>query len=780
MTDKSATLADSQVITNQYYLKGLDCPDCARAVEESVKDLPLVHEAKLIFSLGKLEVSHSTDEKKIIKIIESHGCRVEQVGGWGNNNFVGQVANPGSSSSYPAGDRDRGKHFIATLGEGGIADAVISGTALLVAVMLWLLNYPAGLVIAAYMVAIVIGGWATFRQGITNLGAFRFDMNVLMTVAVIGAVLIGEWLEGAIIAFLFSLSNTLENFSMEKTRQSIKELMSLAPAVATIKVPQAPEAAGEAAKCAGGSCCSGHEIAETERTVPVAQITVGDVVTVRPGERVAMDGEVTFGSSWVNEAPITGESMLKEKGLGDLVYAGSVNEGGYLEVKVTKLAKDNMVAKIIELVEKALAEKPPVQKFIDRFAGYYTPLVLLIALGMVTIPPLAFSQEFTPWLYRALALLLIACPCALVISTPVALVTAMGKGAKEGILIKGGLYLEQMARVKAIAFDKTGTLTKGKPRVSKIKSFGLTDKQLMEVAASLEKMSEHPLAKSLCRYAHGLGFAGNLPVNSFQVLPGKGIKGVLELKDKPKETWVIGSLPFLAQEGLEISGEAGLILEEWRQTGEIIVGLGVVTGEDKDTNRQEPDVRGKLRGLISFQDELRPEAKSALQDLSKLGISTFMLTGDNTQVANQVAREVGISQVKSRLLPAEKLAFIEEIEQSTGQVAMIGDGINDAPALAKASVGVAMGVAGTDTALETADVALMSDDLSKLPLLVTLSRKTLQIIGQNIVIALGLKLLAILLIFPGWLTLWMAVVADMGTTLLVTLNGLRLLKHGGK
>jgi Cd2+/Zn2+-exporting ATPase len=624
-----------------------------------------------------------------------------------------------------------------------------------------LLEFPTGWMIAGYATAIMVGGWATFRQGIRNLAVFRFEMNVLMTVAVIGAVLIGEWLEGGIIAFLFSLSNTLENFSMEKTRRSIKELMILAPAVATLK---------------GGT---NDKNQWEELVIPVEQVAIGNVIVVRPGERVAMDGEVVYGSSWVDESPITGESLLKEKGEGASVYAGSVNEGGYLEVRVAKLAKDNTMAKIIQLVERALAEKPPVQKFIDGFAAYYTPAILAIALGMIIIPPVFLSQEFVPWLYRALALLLIACPCALVISTPVALVTAMGKGAKEGILIKGGLYLEEMARVKTIAFDKTGTLTKGKPAVSGVKIFSGDEDRVLEIAYSLEKMSEHPLAKGLCRYADQQGVAGNLPVESFLVFPGKGVTGDLIQTGNNRQTWAVGSPEFLLTKGIAVIGEAKAQLESWRESGDIVIGIGQMedmedTGQSNGNSQINP--RGQLAGLIALRDELRPEVKLVIQELEKLGISAVMLTGDNSQVAQRVAGEVGISQVKSQLLPGEKLAWIEELERNNGRVAMVGDGINDAPALAKASVGIAMGAAGTDTALETADVALMGDDLTKLPLLVSLARKTLQIIGQNIVIALGLKVLVVLLIFPGWLTLWMAVVADMGTSLLVTVNGLRLLK----
>ena len=471
-----------------------------------------------------------------------------------------------------------------------------------------------------------------------------------------------------------------------------------------------------------------------------------------------MDGQVSFGSSWVNEAPITGESLPKEKSKGANVFAGSINEGGYLEVKVTKLAKDNTVAKIIQLVEEALADKPPVQRFIDHFASYYTPIILAIALGMVTIPTLFLGQEFVIWFYRALALLLIACPCALIISTPVALVTAMGSSAKEGILLKGGIHLEQMAKVHTIALDKTGTLTKGKPEVSSFTVFGLKEEQVLQGVYSIEKMSEHPLAKSWCHYAQAQG-ATALPVDSFQVAPGKGVRGVV-LTNGEASQWLVGTVKYLTQENVELSPDQATVIDQAEERGDSLVAVAW---------------NGQLVGLITFKDQLRPEANEAIALLKKQGIKPVMLTGDNTRVAKAVATQLGIDQVASQLLPAHKLEKIEELNRQ-GAVAMVGDGINDAPALAKASVGIAMGVAGTDTALETADVALMGDDLLKLPQLVSLSRRTMGIIKENIVIALGLKLLAVLLIFPGWLTLWMAVVADMGTSLLVTLNGLRLLK----
>ncbi|MCD5406593.1 MAG: cation-translocating P-type ATPase [Desulfotomaculum sp.] len=723
-------------MTNVFYLKGLDCPDCGNKLENSIKELASVKQAQLTFALGKLEVEYTDETEKVVKLIKEHGCSIAK-------ETNGEVVSSVKEQEQHLVKTNNFKKIIFQVLAGGVVSAVVSGTVLLLAVLLWLLEMPETIVITSFAGAIIIGGWATAHQGIKSLAQLKFDMNVLMIVALTGAVFIGEWLEGAIIAFLFALSHTLENYSLDKTRQAVKELMTLAPPTATVK------------KTA------------QEMVLPIEQVQVGDIVIVRPGERMAMDGKVIVGSSWVNEAPVTGESSLVAKTVAATVYAGTVNEGGYLEISVTKLARESTVSKIIQLVEKALADKPPVQKFIDRFAAYYTPAILVIALGMVTIPTLILGQELLTWIYRALALLLVACPCALIISTPVALVTAMGSAAKTGVLIKGGFYLEQMAKVKTIAFDKTGTLTKGKPRISNVTSFDIDQKIMLQAAYSLEKMSEHPLAKSLCLYAGELGIT-TLPVALFKVQSGQGVTGQLKQQGSDNAvTWLIGNIKFLLSSGVEIDEQARIVLNKQVASGDTVIGVGCIPGSSS---------KGILAGLISFRDELRPETIEAMLKIKKLGLDTVMLTGDNTAVANKIANLAAIKQVASQLLPGDKLTEIKKITESKGAVAMVGDGINDAPALAQASVGIAMGASGTDTALETADVALLGDDLNKISFLVVLSRKTLRIIKQNIVMAIGLKLIAVALITTGFFTLWMAVLADMGTTLVVTLNGLRLLK----
>lgn len=725
----STTAEKDKSKNSVFYVSGMDCPDCAAKVENTISGLSGVEQVELNFNVGKIEVSHKTDEKLINKAITSHGYKVKDL---------------------KQEEDKRGSIFQIE----GSRLVIISGLSLLLAVILNFapgfyyfteplvyigfpgMEQPFAIVHLVYLAAITTGGYPTFKRGFSALIKLSFDMNVLMTIAVIGAIAIGEWVEGAVIAFLFILSNTLETYSLDKTRDSIRSLMELTPNNATVKSE-------------GG-----------EKIKAVEDISVGEIIIVKPGEKIAMDGKVVNGNSWVNEAPITGESTLKGKSMGDGAFAGSVNQAGYLEIEVTKPAEENTLAKIIKLVEAAQENKAPTQKFIDRFAGVYTPIVLLLAFTLVTIPPFVLGEPFVPWLYRALALLLIACPCALVISTPVSLVSAMGSGAKKGILVKGGLYLEEAGKVKTIAFDKTGTLTVGKPQVTEVVALNpdYSEEDLVSIAASLEKKSEHPLAEAI--YNYGLAQASQLPeAEHFEVFPGKGVSGIISGK-----TYFLGKREFvLANIDKSIdSSSVGDEMKKLELDGQTVIVLG---REDE------------LIGLIALEDEVRTDAKEALTKLKGLGVKDLiMLTGDNDLVAKKVANGLGINSFYAELLPEEKLSIVDKLMEEKQQVAMIGDGINDAPALAKANIGIAMGAAGTDTALETADVALMADDLSKLPLLIRLSRKTMEIIKQNIILALGLKLAAILLVFPGWLTLWMAVLADMGASLLVTANGLRLLK----
>jgi len=610
--------------------------------------------------------------------------------------------------------------------------------AALLLVISWFLglSYEAGHIIpiAGYAAAILVGGYPLFIQGFKNLSILYFDMRTLMTVAILGAATIGEWGEAATVVILFAISEALERYSMDRARQSIASLMEIAPREALIR------------------------LGRIEMVVDVKDIQVGDIMIVKPGQKIAMDGLVTSGVSTVNQAAITGESLPVTRTVGDEVFAGTLNEEGLLEVEVTKRVEDTTLSKIIHLVEEAQAERAPSQAFVDKFAEYYTPAVIVLALLVATIPPLLLGGEWSSWIYQGLAVLVVGCPCALVISTPVAVVTAVGNAARHGVLIKGGVYLEEAGALKVIAFDKTGTLTKGVPAVTDVVAFGGNRDNLLAIAASLEKSSQHPLASALLRKAKDLGLKSNdLVVEDFQAITGKGVKAkvnnVLYYIGSPKLlTKVQPTQPAAIQEQITRLQAAGKTV--------------MVLGTEQETLL-----------LIAVADEIRASAKRVISKLYQLGIEkTVMLTGDNRLTAEAIGKELGITVVKADLLPEDKLNYIKELRAKGRSVAMVGDGVNDAPALAAATLGVAMGGAGTDTALETADIALMSDDLSKLPYTIKLSRKALRIIKHNITFSLAIKALALLLVVPGWLTLWIAIFADMGASLIVTLNSLRLLK----
>lgn len=585
-----------------------------------------------------------------------------------------------------------------------------------------------------YAAAIMIGGYTLFIKGFRNLSRFKFDMSTLMTIAIIGAALIGEWGEGATVVILFAISEALERFSMDKARQSIESLMDIAPNEALIR--------------------RGRQ----EIMISVEDIQIGDIMIVKPGQKLAMDGVVVRGSSSINQAAITGESVPVARTINDEVFAGTLNEEGLLEVKVTKLVEDTTLAKIIHLVEEAQAERAPSQAFVDRFAKYYTPVIVVLAFLIAILPPL-FGGDWSEWIYQGLSVLVVGCPCALVVSTPVSVVTAIGNAAKNGVLIKGGIHLEEAGSLKVIAFDKTGTLTRGIPTVTDIVPFKCNENGLLTITAAMEKGSQHPLASAILKKADAKKVNYHeINVEEFHSITGKGIKGKIN-----SQQYLVGS-PKWFQELLPSSINQSIIDEitNLQEEGKTVMVLG--------TNKE-------VIGLIAVADQVRKSSKKVIQKLHQLGIErTVMLTGDNEKTAQAIGKEVGVSDISSDLLPEDKLSLIKDLRERYQNVAMVGDGVNDAPALAASTVGVAMGGAGTDTALETADIALMSDDLAKLPYTIKLSRKALITIKQNITFSLVVKVIALLLVIPGWLTLWIAIFADMGATLLVTLNSLRLLR----
>jgi Cd2+/Zn2+-exporting ATPase len=587
--------------------------------------------------------------------------------------------------------------------------------------------------VAAYLGAVALGGRFVAKKAFYAARNLRPDMNLLMVVAVAGAIGIGEWFEAATVAFLFSLSLTLESWSVGRARRAISALLDLAPPVVRLLKP-------------GGG----------EVETAVADVKPGDQFVVAGGERIALDGEVITGVSAVNQAPITGESVPVEKRPGASVYAGAINGDGVLTIKATKTSSDTTLARIIRMVEEAHARRAPSEQWVESFARIYTPAVMALALVVFLAPPLLLGGAWADWFYRALVLLVIACPCALVISTPVSIVAALASSARAGVLIKGGAFIELPARLNAIALDKTGTITRGEPQVVSVVPLDThTEEELLARAAALEARATHPLARAIVEHAKKLGVAQAAAID-VQVLQGKGLTGTFDGK-----TFWLGSHRYAIERGQntqDISARA----EALEADGKTVI----VVGNDRH-----------ICGLIAVADTVRPEARKIVADLHAAGIAHIvMLTGDNRVTAEAIAREVGLDEVHAELLPEDKLRRIETLVERYGRVAMVGDGINDAPALARASLGIAMGAIGSDAAIETADIALMTDDVSKLPWLVRHSKRALAIIRQNIVFSLGVKAVFVVLTFAGMASLWGAIAADVGASLLVVFNALRLLR----
>lgn len=590
--------------------------------------------------------------------------------------------------------------------------------------------------IAAYVAAVLSGGRFVVVKAWYAARSLRPDMNLLMTVAVIGAMAIGEWFEAATVSFLFALSLAIESWSVGRARRAIAALLDLTPPSARQLRPDGSEA-----------------------TVPVAEMRPGDRFIVPAGERIPLDGRIVAGTSTVNQAPITGESVPVEKEPGTEVFAGTINGDGTLTVEATKSAEDTTLARIIHMVEEAHARRAPAEQWVDRFARVYTPTVMTLALLVFLLPPLLLGGAWHEWFYRALVLLVIACPCALVISTPVSIVAALASSARAGVLVKGGAFIELPARLRAIAMDKTGTITRAEPEVIKVIPLGKhTETELIARAAALEARSTHPLARAILRYAEQHGIA-SAPAADVQVLRGKGLTGRFN-----GESFWLGSHRYVIERGQDTP--------EIARQAEALEGDGnsvIVVGNPRH-----------VCGLIAVADSIRPEARGIVKQLHTAGVEhVVMLTGDNRVTAEAIARQVGIDEVHAELLPEDKVNKVEELVRRYGAVAMVGDGVNDAPALARANLGIAMGAIGSDAAIETADIALMTDDISRLPWLVRHAQRTLRIIRQNITFSLGIKAVFVILTFVGLASLWGAIAADMGASLLVVLNGLRLL-NGSK
>lgn len=606
---------------------------------------------------------------------------------------------------------------------------IISGILLIVGILLkylFELPFPSEIVL---IITTIIGAIFIFRKAFFSIINLRLNINVLMTIAAIAAIIIGESLEAALIVVLFSFAELLETLSIAKAKQSLENLMDYAPNEVTLVD------------------------GVTEQTMVAEKVPVGSTIKVRPGERIPLDGIIISGESFINEAPITGESIPVAKTVGAKVYAGTLNASGVLMLETTKPYDQIFLRRIIELVEEA-DQKAPIERFIDTFAKYYTPIMFLIAILTMIIPPLVTGQSFLIWIYRALIVLVISCPCAVVLSTPITLVTALNHSAKNGVLIKGGSYIEQLSKTRVFAFDKTGTLTIGRPAVVDIiTEENYSQERILRIAGSLESNSNHPIAQAIKKKMEELKIM-TLSVENFQSFAGKGIEGEIN-----EEYWWVGNLRLLGDLDLILNDRLGseLAILQSEQKTVILVG-----------NKR------KVIGLIAVSDKLRPHAKGVIHELKAQSIEKiWMITGDNSKIAGSIAKKLGIDEYRAEMLPDQKMQLIKKLDEEIDHVVMVGDGINDAPALALADVGIAMGAAGSDTAIESADVALMSDRLDALPYLMSLSQKVMKIVKQNIIFALLVKLILFALSYTGLISLWIAVlVGDMGVSLAVIFNAL--------
>ncbi|MFQ6388271.1 heavy metal translocating P-type ATPase [Priestia aryabhattai] len=688
-----------------YMIEGMDCAACANTIVNHLKTVPAVKDVRVNFSTGKAQIEHDNEADDIIKEVSKAGYTATLV----------------TSSRQPAESRHH---------KGKNGPIIFSG----ILIALGFIGYHTG--IASYMttvlyaIAMIVSGYKPAKSAYYGIKSRSLDMNVLMTVAALGAAVIGEWLEGATVVWLFALGVALQTRSIEQTRNSIRGLMDLAPSEAWVKE-------------------NGQLIKKAAE-----DISIGTTIVVKPGDRIPLDGEITNGESSINQAPITGESIPVDKVIGDAVYAGTINESGSLEIKVTKLVEDTTISKIIHLVEEAQEKKAPTQAFVDKFATIYTPIVFILALFIMVIPPL-FDGAWSEWFYKGLELLVVACPCALVISTPVAIVSAIGNAAKNGVLIKGGTFLEKAGAINAIAFDKTGTLTEGKPAVSEVVSLAAEENQLLAITKTLEDYSNHPIARAIVDYVAEKKVV-SLQGSNFKILTGKGVQATI------KDTvYYAGNTKLFSDLGTPLS-QCWSHIEKLQYEGKTIIIVGTAKS---------------VLGIISVADTIRHTTVSSLESLKQNGMQQIvMLTGDNEGTAKMIASQSRIDRYFADLLPEDKVKAIQQLQHEGYQTAMVGDGINDAPALATADLGIAMGGAGTDTAMETADIVLMADNLEKLPHTMKLSRKALAVIKQNIWFSIIVKVIALAFIFPGWLTLWIAVLSDTGAALLVILNSLRLLK----
>ncbi len=695
---------------SSFRIEAMDCPTEQTLIQNKLARLAGVEQLEFNLINRILGVRHAlTDTASIEAAIASLGMKAEA------------LAEGKTPDTPPPAVK---KHWwpLALSGVAAVAAEAIHFTELA----------PTWMVALIALVAIFSGGLGTYKKGWIALKNRNLNINALMSIAVTGAVIIGQWPEAAMVMFLFTLAELIEARSLDRARNAIGGLMQLTPDMATVQ-----QADGQ------------------WRELNVKDIALGALVRVRPGERIGLDGEVVSGQSTIDQAPITGESLPVEKAAGDKVFAGTINQAGSLEYRVTAAANHSTLARIIHAVEQAQGARAPTQRFVDSFSRIYTPAVFALALAVAVIPPLLFGGVWFDWIYRALVLLVVACPCALVISTPVTIVSGLAAAARKGILIKGGVYLESGRKLDFLALDKTGTLTHGKPvQTDYVPLDPQVDGLAVRLAASLASRSDHPVSLAIAQKAQEQNIPLQ-PVEAFQALLGRGVRGEIN-----GELYHLGNHRLVEELGL-CSPQLEVQLDRLERQGKSVILL---------LDRSGP------MALFAVADTIKESSVEAIEQLHELGIKTLMLTGDNSHTAKAIAAQVGIDQAQGDLLPDDKLQAIEALYAKGHRVGMVGDGINDAPALARAEIGFAMAAAGTDTAIETADVALMDDDLRKIPAFVRLSRQTAAILTQNIVLALATKAIFLGITFAGMATMWMAVFADMGVSLLVVFNGLRLLR----
>ncbi len=704
---------------HEFCIRGLHCTDCVTAVKADLEGKKGVTDASISMGSGRVCVTYdpgSIGPEDIEKAVRKMGYTVDD----------GDGDDDGEETLLRSGE------FVATV----VAGVLLAAGVILEVWFADLLSLDiAWLDVRAFHLVLfgsmLFGGPFILRRAVRALARLTFTADGLMIIAAVGATAIGAMAEGAAVLFLYSLAELLEDYSAERNRRSLRALVALAPRRVSL-------------------LRSGREV-ETD----VEEVRPGDVALVRPGEMVPVDGKVAMGASSVNEATITGEAAPVPKFVGSQVFAGTMNMEGALEVEVTQLAHDTTLSRIIALVEEAEERRAPVERFVDRFAKYYTPVVVLAALLIATVPPLVLGADGGTWFYRALMLLVISCPCALAISVPVAVISAVTSGARKGVLFKGGAYLEALSEVDVVAFDKTGTLTTGEPQLVRVvPAPGQTRERVLAIAAGLETGSEHHLADAVLEAARGAGIEG-IAVEGFTAVPGKGVEA---RTTHPGDRLVMGNPDWMRELGFamdpSLSGKA--------HGGNTVVMLG--QGDE-------------LLGTLMFSDTVRPRAREAVASLG--GVRTLIVSGDSNEAAKAVADVVGIEEVHAPLLPEGKVSVLRELRAAGRSVAMVGDGVNDAPSLAEADVGIAMGAIGSDVALETADVVLMRDDISLVPSAMDLARRSMQVIRQNIAAAVTIKVVLAVLVFAGLATLWMAVaIGDMGASLVVILNALRLGNRG--